>query len=59
LQLDAICDRFEQAYGQDSTTRIEDFANLLNAEQQQLVIPELAAIEWPLRIARHESISGY
>lgn len=44
-QLDAVCDRFEQALSHDPNTRIESFVAELSAPQQRLVVRELVQLE--------------
>ncbi len=50
-ELDALCDRFEQAMAQDGTTRMERFISDLPQSQQRLVAPELMRLEIEARHA--------
>jgi hypothetical protein len=51
-ELDALCDRFEQAIAQDGTARMERFISDLPESQQRLVAPELMRLEIEARHAR-------
>ncbi len=51
-QLDALCDRFEQALALDAETRIEDFVADVPESQQRLLVLELAQLQVERRHAR-------
>ena len=54
-ELDALCDRFELAFVQDTETRIESFIVGLSPPQQRLIVRELVQLEIELRRAVGES----
>ncbi len=56
-QLDALCDRFEQAIAQDADTRIEPFVFDLSESQQRLVVHELMRLDIEGRHARGELVA--
>jgi serine/threonine protein kinase len=57
-QLDAVCDRFEQALAQDPATRIEAFIANLAEPQQRLLVLELAQLEVEQRHADGQVVTA-
>ncbi|MDG1894294.1 MAG: serine/threonine-protein kinase [Fuerstiella sp.] len=57
-QLDAVCDRFEQALAQDPATRIEAFVADLPEPQQRLLVFELVRLEVERRHAGGQVVTA-